>query len=54
MMIIKKKVCIVGAAKVGKTSLIRRFVHSVFGQKYLSTAGVDISKRPFDWKTERL
>jgi len=45
MPIIKKKVCLVGAAGVGKTSLIKRFVHSVFGEKYLSTIGVDISKK---------
>lgn len=45
MSLIKKKVCILGAAGVGKTSLVRRFVHSIFDDKYLSTIGVKIEKK---------
>lgn len=39
------KVCIIGDAKVGKTSLIRRFVSRKFGDRYLSTIGVSISAK---------
>lgn len=45
MSLIKKKTCILGAAGVGKTSLVRRFVHSIFEDKYLSTIGVKIEKK---------
>ncbi|MCL2789996.1 MAG: GTP-binding protein [Desulfobulbus sp.] len=34
-----------GAFSVGKTSLVERYVHSVFSDKYLSTIGVKISKK---------
>ncbi|MGB0581477.1 MAG: Rab family GTPase [Limisphaerales bacterium] len=43
--IIKQKICILGAAGVGKTSLVRRFVKSMFDDKYLSTVGVKIDKK---------
>jgi small GTP-binding protein len=35
-----------GAFAVGKTSLVSRFVHSVFSDKYLTTVGVKIDKKP--------
>jgi len=47
----KKKICLLGAFAVGKTSLIQRFVNDRFGDKYLTTIGVDISQKllaPFD------
>ena len=34
--IIKKKICLLGAFAVGKTSLIEREVHSIFSEKYLT------------------
>ena len=34
---IQKKVCMLGAFAVGKTSLVSRFVHSIFSDKYLTT-----------------
>ena len=34
-----------GAFGVGKTSLVRTFVHSVFSEEYLSTIGVQISQK---------
>ena len=34
-----------GAFGVGKTSLVARFVHSAFSDKYLSTIGVKIDKK---------
>jgi hypothetical protein len=43
---IKKKICLVGAFAVGKTSLVRRYVHSIFSEKYLTTVGVKIDKKP--------
>ncbi len=42
---IKKKICMIGAFAVGKTSLVRRFVTSVFTEKYLTTVGVKIDKK---------
>ncbi|MCG8687765.1 MAG: GTP-binding protein [Desulfobacterales bacterium] len=41
---IKKKVCMLGAFAVGKTSLVRRYVHSIFSDKYNTTVGVKIEK----------
>ncbi|CAK7004991.1 MAG: hypothetical protein DELT_00196 [Desulfovibrio sp.] len=45
---INKKVCMLGAFSVGKTSLVEQFVHSIFTDKYLSTVGVKISKKTMD------
>jgi small GTP-binding protein len=42
---IKRKVCMVGAYGVGKTSLVARFVSSLFSDRYLSTVGVKIDKK---------
>ncbi|MEZ5365766.1 MAG: Rab family GTPase [Bryobacterales bacterium] len=42
---ISRKICLLGASAVGKTSLVRRFVHGVFDDKYLTTVGVKIDKR---------
>ena len=42
---IKRKICMLGAFGVGKTSLVQRFVTSVFSEKYLSTVGVKIDKK---------
>ena len=35
----------VGAFAVGKTSLVQRFVHSIFSQKYQTTIGVKIDQK---------
>ncbi|MCG8426150.1 MAG: GTP-binding protein [Chromatiales bacterium] len=40
-----KKVCMIGDFGVGKTSLVARFVHSVFSDKYLTTVGVKIDTK---------
>jgi hypothetical protein len=42
---IQKKICMLGAFSVGKTSLVRRYVSSVFSDAYLTTVGVKIDKR---------
>jgi small GTP-binding protein len=42
---LKKKICLLGAFGVGKTSLVRAFVHSIFSEEYLSTIGVQISEK---------
>jgi Cdc6-like AAA superfamily ATPase len=40
--VIQKKVALLGAPGVGKTSLVRRFVDSLFDDKYLTTIGVKV------------
>jgi len=42
---IQKKICMIGAFGVGKTSLVARFVKSIFSDKYLTTVGVKIDKK---------
>lgn len=42
---IKRKVCMLGAYAVGKTSLVESFVRSMFSDKYLTTVGVKIDKK---------
>lgn len=42
---IKKKVTMLGAFAVGKTSLVQRFVHSIFSEKYQTTIGVKIDQK---------
>jgi hypothetical protein len=41
----KKKICLLGSYGVGKTSLVARFVHSMFADKYHTTVGVRIDKK---------
>ncbi len=42
---IRKKVCMLGAFAVGKTSLVQRFVKSIFKERYFTTLGVKIDKK---------
>lgn len=42
---IQKKICMLGAYAVGKTSLVSRYVHSIFSDKYHTTVGVKIDKK---------
>ena len=42
---IKKKICMIGAFAVGKTSLVARYFKSIFSEKYLTTVGVKIDKK---------
>ena len=41
----KKKICMLGAFAVGKTSLVRRYVLSQYDDKYLTTVGVKVDKK---------
>lgn len=43
-----------GGFGVGKTSLVSRFVHSIFSDKYLTTVGVKIDKKTVDLGNERV
>jgi small GTP-binding protein len=40
-----RKICMIGDFAVGKTSLVSRFVHSTFGDRYLTTLGVKIDTK---------
>lgn len=51
---IKKKICMLGAFAVGKTSLVQRYVHSLFSEKYHTTVGVKIDKKPVSAKGTRV
>lgn len=44
-MLIQKKICVIGEFGVGKTSLISRYVDSIFSDKYHTTVGVKIDKK---------
>jgi small GTP-binding protein len=52
--VIQKKVCMLGAFGVGKTSLVSRYVHSVFSDRYLTTIGVKIEKKSVDVSGEQM
>ena len=44
-MLVQKKICVIGEFGVGKTSLISRYVDSIFSEKYHTTVGVKIDKK---------
>ena len=48
---ISRKLCLLGAFAVGKTSLLRRFVQGVFDERYLTTLGVKIDTRVVELDT---
>jgi small GTP-binding protein len=45
------KMCVIGDAAVGKTSLIQRYVYNKFDDKYISTIGTKISAKDLRIKT---
>jgi small GTP-binding protein len=51
--IIQKKICLLGDFSTGKTSLVRRFVYNVFDERYMSTLGVNISRKVVDLSAEQ-
>ena len=42
---LQNKICLLGGFGVGKTSLVSRFVSSIFSDTYLTTVGVKIDKK---------
>lgn len=51
---IQKKICLLGAFGVGKTSLVSQFVHTLFSDKYLTTLGVKIEKKSVDLGSQQV
>lgn len=49
---LKAKICLLGEAAVGKTSLIRRYVEDSFDDRYISTLGSKVSLKKI-WLTSR-
>jgi small GTP-binding protein len=45
---LQKKICMLGSFSVGKTSLVRRFVESIFDEAYHTTIGVKVDKKIVD------
>lgn len=41
----QRKLCMIGSFAVGKTSLVRRFVHQTFSGDYYTTVGVKIDRK---------
>jgi small GTP-binding protein len=44
-MMLKKKICMLGAFAVGKTSLVAKFVQSEFSDQYISSVGAKTDKK---------
>jgi small GTP-binding protein len=42
---VKKNICMLGSFGVGKSSLVARYVHSIFRDRYETTVGVKIQKK---------
>ena len=51
---IQKKICLVGAFATGKTSLVSRFVKSIYSDIYHSTVGVKIDKKVVKLKEQEV
>ncbi|QIR41022.1 GTP-binding protein [Tolypothrix sp. PCC 7910] len=51
---LQKKICMVGAFATGKTSLVSRFVSSIFSEKYHTTVGVKIDKKTLNIQEKTL
>jgi small GTP-binding protein len=49
---ISRKICLLGAFSVGKSSLLRRFVHEVYDDRYVTTLGVKIETKVVDLEDE--
>ena len=48
--LMKVKVCFIGDAGVGKTSLIKRYVLDVFDDRYIATIGTKVTKKVVEAK----
>ena len=51
---LQKKICMLGATAVGKTSLVRRFVESIYSDGYHTSVGVKIDRKPVRVKEKDL
>jgi small GTP-binding protein len=51
---LQRKICLLGAFGVGKTSLVRRYVDTIFSDTYLTTVGVKIDKKVLPVGTQEL
>jgi len=51
---LRKKLILLGATEVGKTSLMARWVRGIFSEKYIATIGVKIEKKNLQINNEDL
>jgi small GTP-binding protein len=42
---VSSKICLIGDGGVGKSSLIRRYVHNAFDDRYVTTIGTKVSRK---------
>jgi small GTP-binding protein len=51
---IQKKIAMLGMYAVGKTSLVKRFISSIYDEKYHATIGVKVDKKVITVKDEEV
>ena len=51
-MLLRRKVCLLGAPGVGKTSLVRRFVEDAFDDDHKQTIGIAVSKGVLEYEAD--
>jgi len=52
--LVQRKICLIGATGVGKTSLVRRYVESSFSESYLATVGVKVDRKRLELDGQRV